>query len=1504
MAIINNKSLSFEQIRSDILDYLGSNVNANPNKWLDMFSSGAGMTIAELIAGLGSYISFAAMNSRREAFLDTAKFESSLYSMANLRGLSVSRPEAPKLVIQFEKPVDCPSVIGMVNGAQLIAMGAHYTKDGVSVKNTYDCYLGRLESTDELYEDGIPISNPEGFYSLSVSPEQDSGKRKFYIDNDIKNITVTVKREDTQYYLRLTTNPEDLLRDSEDPDYADAIVRTTIDGVNIIFGGSSSSVYTGSSVESMNFPIKTLYQDSSIIIAGSSERSLGLVFTRDGETWTSTNLREGRYTSVIKVDGTYYAASSDLNAVYSSLDAITWEVSIKAGDNGFETFGHLTRLDLPGSQPMVVVSSSNSGIKYKVDGSSDWLVCSMKTAESNSTQFVDYTGAFGNCTGIIACDKLAFATFEVHPYKIFYTGDGVTWLYLDPVKMFTSDSVNWRYALPTYFEYVHDRFFVTRRGMGIFEFKPDRDSYPMPKETVTQEDFLEITGVLSSILFEQTMSVKGSLSISANGKPVEGRDVISRDSEYYGVGTFNNITYAKDQNEFIAAGDIGLWVKSPTATEWTRRVLEGDNTKKLDTGLEVYTANTSQIQTGVEYTGPVSAIITTPSGLGGRVIEINEDGVKQDSKDDYGIKISSITFKNSTAVVDSTDGKLDRFCKAVTDFDDNANIRRAKFKLSPPNFAVSGKVNLSSISITSGTNEVSTTNRYWAYLWERSTINDSSSINLLSCSTESVAWTAANTKATWNFEPDDVWDGTISTDKQCIVTFALDSNNVGTPPENYRETARYQNSATVRIRTRGKSGDYANWPWFCDFDNTERPYLAGMEVNVSLISSGGSLYAFVATADKSDMSDMFVNGEGNGTRPYSSHKTDGSSNLRNYPIRIKAVSNPVVVSGNDLTFDFSEDVAPVVMKDQTMIVYFSHTLSDFTKGDSLAWEDYYRIETTCYGIPNENKGVGWLGIHTQRNSSIANALPCFEIRGIRQYDRTFQFSNSSYLPDGVSILGKEDTLPTNSLYDRNGVALCFNENVNGAFVYSDKTMPAIKSKFLLDQKYQKAEQLSDEKIVWLSEDGATFTDNTVDNASSTLYIEGEPEHIGFPLKDGDSLSISYLASNGRTGISEVFASDITLGIDNTILDVEYLDGGVRESVEKIRALVPGYNSAYRRLVSKSDFIAQTLATRSDIFSANCYKCPYDCCTAVVPYLRGYVDGNGFIIRTGDSVRANSAFNKFMEDRVYKYKMIGTEITWQPAQETMLQPKMVVTLLRGADEQAVRDEIRNIIISKIYKIGAVFSIGELSEAVANVEGVVGVHIIKPNDDYKCTDDEYLASTYEYINSGILFKYDSTNLTVDDDNSSGYLNSVPRLPLSYNRIRLDRGDYSGDASDVGPNDIIIDFGHDYSIDQMGASIMLAQDTEQVYTITPPVLGGNLPQDDESYFIPGIGADGNQLRAKFVKILTDNKLLTYLRVYTNPGVSVNVGAAEYYVSISAVGSDNITRTSMVESLKIEII
>lgn len=1517
MAVIENSSLSFEQIRSDILDYLGSNVNTNPNKWLDTFSSGAGMTIAELIAGLASYISFAAMNSRKEAFLDTARLESSIYSMANIRGLSVSRPEAPKLVIEFEKAVTCPSVVGTVNGADIVAVGSHYTNDGTALKNTYDCYIGRWESTDELYPDGIPVTEPDNYFSLTVSPTQEAGQRKFYIDNDIKNITVVVNRDGERYFMKLTNSPEDLQRDKTDDEYADVLVRTTIDGINIIFGGSSSSVHESSSVESMNFPIKALYSDSSIIIAGSSERSLGLISTVDGETWNHSNIREGRFTSVVKVGLTYYAVSSDLNSIYYSSDAKTWEVSLGAGDAGFETFSNLTRASLPDPEtgvqvPMLLVGASSCGIKYKLDSESEWKSCIMYTKVDGVEAYTVSESDFSACTNIVAGRNIAFATFAGHPYKIFYTGSGKTWLEVQPYTLFNTDSSNWVYNFDTLFKFIKDRFFVSRPGIGLYELIPSDIQYRTPNEKLTSngsykataEENEEILSSIEDLIFYQSFSVTGSKSCafdSDESKPRDGRDFVNSGIDFdempseYGVGTFKDIIYNEGTKELVAVGDVGVYTRPLQGGSWVRRSVEGDRTDKLNTALSVYTLSNSQSRDVVKYSGNVTAMVLTPSGIEGKITE-TVGGVVADTTDDFGIKISSISinpnkyiYKTSVDVPAGNVGINRADCKA---FKFIINGDTASFKLT-------------GVTLRSS-NDRYEAGPFRAVLWQMSGVETET---LLAFSRNTPGWNAVNQDITWEFIPFGSWDGYIKTGIKYGVMFLTNLNQT---------SVNWNSGQTVRLLldTNAISKDSRLAGWELDASNSVimsyapicKIGLQGAEVqNCRLV---------VATAEPNntwEMVDPSKTPYMDGYKPYNPANANGSSNMGYYPIRIESVSSPIVVGKTDFTFNFESGLEPVVMRDQTMVAYFisesnvtfegDHPATDRIRPESLKWLDTTPIQMNTYLAEDGKYGVGWTGVHTGSFGSWANALPQMTINGTRLFDRTFHCTSASYLPNAVARLGRDAVCDPASLFQGEYATLVFGDNFFGAKVYTNGNYDLKTSDFLLDTHYHTAIELGEESVVWVSENGSSVTDLYSSNVTGTLYSEGDPATIGFPLLDGDTVTISYLSSQGRTGISSIRASDISMAVDNEIISLSYIDGGIKESTEKLKALIPGYNSSYRRLVSRSDFIAHTLAARTDVFSASCYKCPYDCCTAVVPYLRGFKDENGFIIRTGNTEGANSTFNDYMEQKLYKYKMIGTEVSWQPAQETQVHFNVVITLQRGASESEIRNEIRKFVISKLYKIGGMFSIGELSDFISHLEGVIGVHILKPNDDYKCTADEYLSTTIEQINEGIKFKYDLNELTIDDDSEYGYLNPVPRLKSSYIRVQLSSAVYDADSPTVGPNDVYISCAQEYDLSKLGATISLAGNQDEAYVIVPYYSGEEVPQDNPEIFIPGIGVDGNQLRAKFVSILEDKKTSVYLRFYTNDK-PVSIGAAKYAISISALGSDLVMRNSIAETIKIEVI
>lgn len=97
--LIDPSSISYENIKKDLLEYI-KNLPDNA-KWKDFYESGAGTTHVELLAGLGTYLSFHSMGARRESYLDTAKLYSSAVNICNIIGHPVNRVSAPILRINF-----------------------------------------------------------------------------------------------------------------------------------------------------------------------------------------------------------------------------------------------------------------------------------------------------------------------------------------------------------------------------------------------------------------------------------------------------------------------------------------------------------------------------------------------------------------------------------------------------------------------------------------------------------------------------------------------------------------------------------------------------------------------------------------------------------------------------------------------------------------------------------------------------------------------------------------------------------------------------------------------------------------------------------------------------------------------------------------------------------------------------------------------------------------------------------------------------------------------------------------------------------------------------------------------------------------------------------------------------------------------------------------------------------------------------------------------------------
>ena len=87
--IVNPLSISFENIRDDLMNYVAA--KPDYDSWKDFYASGTGQTIIELAAALGAMYSYQFILGRREAYLQEAQNYSSLLGNAGTVGYSASR---------------------------------------------------------------------------------------------------------------------------------------------------------------------------------------------------------------------------------------------------------------------------------------------------------------------------------------------------------------------------------------------------------------------------------------------------------------------------------------------------------------------------------------------------------------------------------------------------------------------------------------------------------------------------------------------------------------------------------------------------------------------------------------------------------------------------------------------------------------------------------------------------------------------------------------------------------------------------------------------------------------------------------------------------------------------------------------------------------------------------------------------------------------------------------------------------------------------------------------------------------------------------------------------------------------------------------------------------------------------------------------------------------------------------------------------------------------------
>lgn len=118
---LNPKSISFEATKNDLVQWALNKPSGVA--WGDWFDTDDGTIIAEWIAGLAVFRKIAETMRIREASLDYAQLESSIYELAFNRGLLVSPAAAPVLELTLRVP---PGAAVSVNPADLVGTQGNY----------------------------------------------------------------------------------------------------------------------------------------------------------------------------------------------------------------------------------------------------------------------------------------------------------------------------------------------------------------------------------------------------------------------------------------------------------------------------------------------------------------------------------------------------------------------------------------------------------------------------------------------------------------------------------------------------------------------------------------------------------------------------------------------------------------------------------------------------------------------------------------------------------------------------------------------------------------------------------------------------------------------------------------------------------------------------------------------------------------------------------------------------------------------------------------------------------------------------------------------------------------------------------------------------------------------------------------------------------------------------------------------------------------------------------
>ncbi len=245
--MIQFTSLSFEQIKTDLITY--SEGLPDYESWRDFFEGGSGTTLIQLMAGLGSYLSYHSMMARREGSLFYAKLRSTIYGIAALLGYPVNRKSAALFDMTIRRDASEPTIVWSrydVNGdsnpiGTIKSVPLSFVLDDVQLIPGYNYFNsdpGRSQIVIgqwKKYE--LTATNSQDFFEVNVIVSDPD-----LIDNDY--IEVWLDKQDGNGWNRIPT-----VKYVEELDPTNCLIHTLGDRVLVIFGDDFFGLKIQSSYE-------------------------------------------------------------------------------------------------------------------------------------------------------------------------------------------------------------------------------------------------------------------------------------------------------------------------------------------------------------------------------------------------------------------------------------------------------------------------------------------------------------------------------------------------------------------------------------------------------------------------------------------------------------------------------------------------------------------------------------------------------------------------------------------------------------------------------------------------------------------------------------------------------------------------------------------------------------------------------------------------------------------------------------------------------------------------------------------------------------------------------------------------------------------------------------------------------------------------------------------------------------------------------------------------------